>query len=179
MLEGDRWAKEAFYRKHVDRAYRVARRLVRNEPDAEDVVQEAFAQAFVDLVKLRDRAALRPWFLRIVVNRAHRKFRRRQVLQFLGWATPSDEGAVMVHEEASPEVRVELSLLSEALETVGVAQKTAWVLRRVEGLSLLEVAEACAVSLATVKRHIARVDEEVLAFVGTEGKPAPAQEALL
>lgn len=175
MRSGERWAKEAFYRKHVERAYRLARRLVRNDADADDVVQEAFAQAFVDLGKLRDPGALRPWFLRIVVNRAHRKFRRRRVLSFLGLTPPPDSGAVFVHHEAPPDVRAELALLAQTLDQMAVAQRTAWVLRRVEGLSLQEVAQACDVSLATAKRRIASADGAVRQFLAL-GAEAGSEE---
>jgi RNA polymerase sigma-70 factor (ECF subfamily) len=143
MLRGDSWAKEAFYRKHVAQAYRVARRLVGTIHDTEDVVQEAFAQAFVDLPRLRKPEALRGWFLRIVVNRAHRKFRKRKVLSFLGWGADFEYGSYEESPECSPEVAMELRLSQHALAHAPGDARACWVLRRVEGCSLTEVAEAC------------------------------------
>lgn len=169
ILSGDSWAKEAFYRKHVAQAYRVARRLVGHGPDAEDVVQEAFSQAFVDLPHLRNPDTLRSWFLRIVVNRAHRKFRRRRVLKFFGWGADFEWDDFETSGQCPADVAAELTLVSSVLENVPASARTAWVLRRVEGCSLAEVAEACGCSLATIKRRIASVDECVNGHVFGSG----------
>lgn len=160
MLSGDRWAKEAFYRKHVERAYRVAFRLVRHRADAEDCVQEAFSQAFCALPKLREPSSVRAWFLRIVVNRAHRRFRRRRALQFFG-AAVEEASDVLVQSSSSAEVHSELALVEQALGRTSAVDRAAWILRRVEGCSLSEVAAACSASLATVKRRIARADQTI------------------
>lgn len=168
MLAGERYAKEAFYRKHVDQAYRIARRLVGSVADSEDVVQEAFSQAFSDLPQLRNPATLRAWFLRIVVNRAHRKFRTRRFLSLFGFANEDDGEAFEVASGCPADVAAELALVQSLLQSFSPGERAAWLLRRVEGCSLGEVAEACACSLATAKRRIAKVDVHVSRHVAGE-----------
>jgi DNA-directed RNA polymerase specialized sigma24 family protein len=77
----------------------------------------------------------------------------------------------LVHESASPEVRVELQRIDGALRRLNAAVRFAWILRRVEGYSLLEVADACRCSLATVKRRVAAADRRVREWVEVEPTP--------
>ena len=169
MITDEAWAKEAFYRKHVEQAYRVARRLVRNPTDAEDIVQEAFSQAFRDIEKLREPSAVRGWFMRIVVNRAHRKFRRRNLLRIFGLDKSTEESLERVpSSDLCAESRTELALANRVLEQAGLTARTAWLLRHVEGYTLPEAALATDCSLATVKRRIAEVNRLLEAHLSQE-----------
>jgi len=156
MLAGESWAFDAFYRKHVERCYRLALRLVAHREDAEDVVQDAFSEAFRDLGQLKELGALGGWLRRIVVNRAHRRFRRRNLLRRLGIG-PSE--VVPLEELGGPQISqeslVELRFVGAALNRASGSARTCWILRHVEGHSLAEVAELAGVSLATAKRRIA------------------------
>ncbi len=155
VLTDDAWAKEAFYRKHVELVFRTSLRLVGSRSDAEDVVQDSFAEAFRDLKKLREPAAARAWLLRIAVHRAHKLFRRRKLLRILGLDRNEDASlAAFASPGASPETRFELLCVDRALAQVGAAARSAWLLRYVEGHGLQEVAELTGCSLATVKRRI-------------------------
>jgi RNA polymerase sigma-70 factor, ECF subfamily len=76
----------------------------------------------------------------------------------------------------SAEQRLQLSRLDQALMALPVPLRLAWMLRHVEGCELAEVAEQCSCSLATIKRRIARADEQLKARVhpgaaGEEGEP--------
>lgn len=160
MATDEAWAKEAFYRKHVAQAFRIARRLVGQQSDAEDIVQEAFSQAFRDIDKLREPAAVRGWFMRIVVNRAHRKFRRRNILRALGLEKSSEDCLTdIVSDTFSPESRAELAWANRVLRQASLQSRTAWLLRHVEGYTLPETATATGCSLATVKRRIKEVND--------------------
>lgn len=160
MITNEAWAKEAFYRKHVEQAYRVARRLVRNSTDAEDIVQEAFSQAFRDIESLREPAKVRGWFMRIVVHRAHRKFRRRNLLRLFGLDKSSEDSLDRIPSAGlSAESCAELALANRVLERASLAARSAWLLRHVEGYTLPEAALATDCSLATVKRRIFEVNQ--------------------
>lgn len=155
-LEGDAWAKEALFRRHVVAVTRLATRLMDRRADADDIVQEAFAHALHDLPKLREPAAFRGWLMQLTVNRARAVFRRRRIVRFVGFdREPADGGyADLADAGASPETRLELALLDRALRRLPVEQRLAWTLRRVEGHRLREVAELTGASLATVKRRV-------------------------
>jgi RNA polymerase sigma-70 factor (ECF subfamily) len=74
---GDGASYEQLVRTYGGRMLAVARRLVRNEEDARDCVQEAFLQAFRNIEKFEQRASLGSWLHRIVVNAALMKLRAR------------------------------------------------------------------------------------------------------
>src|SRR4051812_12587950 len=77
---GERWAEEAFYRRHVLHVVGLAQRLLGNSWDAEDVAQETFIAAFQIWDQLRDAERVRSWLMQIAVRQVHRKFRKRRLL---------------------------------------------------------------------------------------------------
>ncbi len=157
IRRGERWAEEAFYRRHVEHVIGLAQRLLRNFADAEDVAQDTFATAFQIWDQLRDEDRARNWLMQIAVRKVHRKFRKRRLLRLLGLDRSIEDAPLeaLAREDASAEVRSELALLDSALSSLGVDVRMAWMLRHIEGLTLEEVAEQCQCSLATVKRRIA------------------------
>lgn len=78
VLDGDRQAFEEIVFAHEHSVYRIARRILGNREDAEDVAQEVFAAAFTNLGSFDSRQPLRPWIARITVNTAISYRRRRQ-----------------------------------------------------------------------------------------------------
>ncbi|MFT3922675.1 MAG: RNA polymerase sigma factor [Myxococcales bacterium] len=168
--QSDGWAEEALFRRHVGRVVQLAQRLLGPNAEADDVVQDSFLIALEQLPKLRDGSAFRAWLLRIVVHQAHRRFRKRRMLARLGIVS-SDELDVLssqTREDLTPESKAELRRLDAVLLRLSVSERTAWVLRHVEGYRLEEVADACQCSLATAKRWLKRADEQVRARVRIE-----------
>ena len=161
---GERWAVEAFYRRHIVQVLGLAQRLLGNSADAEDVAQDTFATAFEIWHQLRDFERSRAWLLQIAVRKVHRKFRKRRVLRLLGLdQTVADLPLdALAREDLSAELRSELMLLDAALRTVAPQAKIAWLLRYVEGLGMEQVAERCECSLATAKRRVAAAQRVVL-----------------
>lgn len=160
---GDPWAEEALFRRHVAKVAQVAARLLGRTAEADDVIQDSFVIALEQLPKLREGAAFRAWLLRIVVHQAHRRYRKRRMLNRLGFVSHEDTDTLssQVRDDADSETHAELRKLDAVLGRLGSKERFAWVLRNVEGYQLEEVADACECSLATVKRWIAKVDERV------------------
>jgi len=167
ISRGDAWAEEAFYRRHVAGVRAVVRRLLGSSMDAEDVVQDAFVTAFEIWGQLRDPQQAGRWLLTIAIRKVHRRFRKRRLLRLLGLDRTTDDTTLeaLGRSDATGEARAELALLDRALERVSAAERVAWMLRYVEGMSLDEIAESCDCSLATAKRRIAAVHERVRAHV--------------
>jgi RNA polymerase sigma-70 factor, ECF subfamily len=156
LARGDRWAQEAFYRKYVALVWGVSLRLMGNRSDAEDLVQDTFAEALRDAKQLRDGRAFRRWVMSIAVHQAHRRFRRRRVLRTLGLDRGEEVATLdtLASPGAGPEVETELRKLGELLETLPARRRIVWTLRVLQGCSLDEVAELCGCSLATAKRDV-------------------------
>ncbi len=172
---GDRWAEEALYRRYVGQVVSLARRLLRNSADAEDVAQETFITAFDIWSQLRDYERARSWLLQICVRLVHRKFRRRRLLRLLGLDQSFDDLplAALARDDATAEVRSELKLLDTVLQSLSDKCRIPWMLRYVEGLPLDEVADRCECSRATVKRRLAVAHRHVSRRVQLE---EPADE---
>jgi RNA polymerase sigma-70 factor, ECF subfamily len=160
LIDGDRWAKEAVYRRYVRMVWSTALRLCGSRAEADDIVQDTFVEALRDVSRLRDVGALRPWLLRIAVHQTQRRFRRRVLLRRLGFGSGDDEAtlAALVDPAASPELLAELSRVDRALAEVSIVERFTWILRHVEGHTLEEVATLSACSLATAKRRLQRVN---------------------
>jgi RNA polymerase sigma-70 factor (ECF subfamily) len=160
---GDRAAEEAIYRRHVRYIAGMVARLLDNRAEAEDCVQETFAIALERLGAVRDGDALRAWIARIAVSQVRRRYRKRRLLRMLGLDGGADDAVLegSAWTGASPEVAADVARIHALLVSLPVEQRIAWSLRHVEGLSLGEVAEGCACSLATVKRRIAAADTRV------------------
>ncbi len=160
---GDRWAEEAFYRRHVALVVGLAQRLLGNSWDAEDVAQETFITAFEIWNQLRDYERARAWLMQIAVRKVQRRFRRRALLRLLGLDRGVDDLPLdaLAREDTSAEVRSELLVLNGVLKSLPSKSRIPWMLRYVEGLPLDEVAEKCDCSLATAKRRIASAHRAV------------------
>lgn len=166
-LEGDRWAKEALYRRHVRRVTNAVTRMIGRTADADDAVQEAFLIAFTRLPDLRDPAAFKGWLSQIAVNEVRGKLRRRKWLKRLALDREEDDVTLesLASKEATPDVRAELARLDALIARMDPELRMAWMLRFVEGWELTEVATAIGCSLATAKRRIKKAREIIDAHV--------------
>ncbi len=165
-VTGDRWSKEVLYRRHAGYLLGIAARLLRSRGDGEEVVQDTFIVGFGELASLREPAALRSWLAQIAVRLVRRRVRRSRLFRLFGFAGGEDGRGLLAQAAPAlaPDARAELALLDRALVRLRTEPQIAWTLRRVEGLSLAEVASACACSLATAKRRIAEADAWIERF---------------
>jgi RNA polymerase sigma-70 factor (ECF subfamily) len=154
-LRGERWSEEALYRRHARRLHDVATRVLGRMSDAEDAVQDAFLTAFTNLKDLRDPARFEAWLYRILLNSARGKLRRRRLMRSLGLDRGEDDGALAqtASPSAPPDALAELARIDRVLSSVSAEARLVWVLNRVEGWSLGEIAEALDISLPTAKRR--------------------------
>lgn len=152
----DEQAFAELYGRHARYVAGVVYRILGNDADVDDLVQETFLDARASLKSLEDARALRAWLVTITVRRVHRhlKKRRRRALFFFGIAELSARSS-------DPRDREAVDDLYDALDTLPPDLRVPWSLARIEQLTLPEVAEACEVSLATVKRRIADADERI------------------
>lgn len=156
-LGGDRWAEEALYRRHVRRVTDVCTRVLGRTHEADDVVQETFLTALRKLETLREADCFPQWILRIAMNEARMKLRKRRLLRALGLDRGLDDATLesLASREAPSDVIAELGAIDRALAGASADERMAFVLRTVEGLTLPEVADALGCSLATAKRRLA------------------------
>jgi RNA polymerase sigma-70 factor, ECF subfamily len=165
--EGESWATEALFRRHIRAVGNLALRMLRNPEDADDVVQDTFAVALDKLDSLKEPEAFRAWLFSIAVRHVHRRLRRRRLLTALGFVRMEETTlADLAAPNLASETRAELALLDRALLAVPLADRLPWMLRHVEGEPLATVAAICGCSLATVKRRIGRAELAIQRHLG-------------
>ncbi|MEM6956540.1 MAG: sigma-70 family RNA polymerase sigma factor [Myxococcota bacterium] len=167
---GESWAQGALARRHLPMALRVAGRIMPASADREDIVQDAFVKAFSRLGSVREGDAFAGWLRAIVVRTALNRVRRRKLERTLGLqrSEAADLSQVVGHE-ADPLQRARLQEVYAILERVPAADRVAYVLRVIEGLTISEVAQATGSGTSTVKRRVRRVEAAVSALEHADG----------
>lgn len=133
-------------------------RLLGRDGDVDDLVQDVFLAAVEGLGELREVGALKGWLATLTVRLAGRKLRRRRIAQFFGFDGKEHD---VVAPGATPEERALLGQVYQALDSVDVEARVAWVLRHIEGEGLDQVAKLCGCSLATAKRRISAAQQDI------------------
>jgi RNA polymerase sigma-70 factor (ECF subfamily) len=156
---GDRTALDDLFGRHRAVAYRVAYRLLGNEADALDAVQEGFVKVLTHLAGFQGRSSFRTWLLRVVSNAAldlGRARGRREAGRTDFDETDGPDPGLLVWDD--PALGVEQAdlrgLLDAALQKLPAAQRQTFVLHVDAGLSYREVAEVLGISIGTVMSRL-------------------------
>ena len=162
---GDREAFRAIMQRCNQRLFRIARAVVRDDAEAEDVLQEAYTRAFAAIAGFRGEAGVATWLTRIVLNEAHGRLRVRrptveldevetaqvsaQVLSFPGRNGAEDPEA----DAARAQIR---RMLEHAVDDLPEPFRLVFILREVEELSVEETAAHLGIRPETVKTRLHR-----------------------
>jgi RNA polymerase sigma-70 factor (ECF subfamily) len=183
LRAGDEAAYEDLVRRETRHLLAVARRLLRNEEDAQDAVQQAFLSAFKALPSFNGQSRLTTWLHKIVANAALMKLRTRgrrpeesvedllpsfledghHAERFNEWGLPAD--IRMVRQETRARVRTTIERLPETYRTV-------LMLRDIEEFSTEETAEALGITATAVKVRLHRARQALLKLLTPELSPA-------
>lgn len=158
------------YERYHQPLYRYCRSIVREDADAQDVLQSTFASAFVALRRGQRDAPLRPWLFRIAHNEAISLIRRRRGDVELA---DSPEQCVGSAEDRAEE-RARLALLVEDLRELPDRQRSALVMRELSGLSHEEIAVALETSVGAAKQAVFEARRALMEFV--EGRSMVCEE---
>ena len=162
---GDTEAFSELVRHYERRVYRLAKNITRHDEDAEDVLQEAFLKAYEHLDRFQGNSAFYTWLVRIAVNEALMKLRKRKTDRTVPLDEPIDLGEdVMQREiavwEDNPEQRYSREemqkILDDAVDTLKPDFRTVFVLRDIEEMSTEETAETLGISIPAVKSRLLR-----------------------
>jgi RNA polymerase sigma-70 factor (ECF subfamily) len=167
---GQRDALDELFRRYRLLAYRVAFRLLGNEADALDAVQEGFVKVLTHLESFQGRSTFKTWLLRVVSNAAldlGRQRGRREVLS-LDNATTDDDASQPTTTD-NPALGLERAdlrlLLDQALATLPKAQQRTFVLHADGELSYREVSEVLGISMGTVMSRLHYARQKLRAFL--------------
>lgn len=145
---------EILMRRHNQRVYRVARAVLKDEHEAEDVMQQAYINAYLHLAQFEDRAQFSTWLTRITVREALARRRRSKP------EDPVDTFDDMHADQPDPEHQAyagELGrLIEDAVDTLPEGYRVVFMLREVEGLSTNETAATLELGEEAVKTRLHR-----------------------
>jgi RNA polymerase sigma-70 factor (ECF subfamily) len=163
--EGDTAAFGELVRRYEGKIFRLAQHVTQNREDAEDVLQETFMKAYEHLDQFQGNSKFYTWIVRIAVNQALMKLRRRKTDKSVSLDETIDTGEdTMVREIAAwdedPEQRFsrdELGgILDTAVKSLEPPYRSVFVLRDIDELSTEETAEALGLSVPAVKSRLLR-----------------------
>jgi RNA polymerase sigma-70 factor (ECF subfamily) len=149
-------AQAAFFDQYERDVRKVLVRILGTTPDVADALQDTFVRAFKSAHQVKDALALRGWLLRVAVSVAIDHLRSRQRLR---WLVFSNEATVDVPADSvTPELRAALRDTYHVLDKLPHEERIAFALRHIDEMELAEIAGVCSVSLATIKRRLARAE---------------------
>jgi RNA polymerase sigma-70 factor (ECF subfamily) len=166
--------------RHNQRLFRTARSVLRNDAEAEDVVQETYLKAFTNLATFRGDSQLSTWLTRIALNAALERIRRRRPTadleqidveanrpggRILAFPTTAFSAADPETETSRHQVR---QLLERAVDDLPGNFRAVFVLRDVEGMSIDETAEQLQIKPETVKTRLHRARKMLRATIEAE-----------
>lgn len=161
-------AAEAFtslVNRYEGRIFRLARHITQNPEDAEDVLQETFLKAYEHLEDFQGNSKFYTWLVRIAVNQALMKLRKRKTDSTVSLDEPIDTGEETVTREIAvwdpnPELtysREEIrAILQNAIDSLPPAFRAVFALRDIEGLSTEETATMLNLTIPAVKSRLLR-----------------------
>ena len=163
---GRREAFAALMTRGNQRLFRIARGVVRDESEAEDVLQEAYVRAFAKLSEFRGEASIFTWLTRIVLNEAHGRLRKRRPTVELSAIedAQSGSGRILMFPSAltsdDPERDAALAetrrLLERAVDALPEPFRLVFIMREVEDCSIAETAANLGIKPETVKTRLHR-----------------------
>ncbi|MFB3918141.1 MAG: RNA polymerase sigma factor [Terriglobales bacterium] len=161
VLAGDTALFEVLMRRHNQRLYRVARAILRDDTESEDVMQDAYVRAFQHLTQFEARAKFSTWLTRIAINEALARSRRRNRWQSIEPAEPNGEPMITLTSSApDPEQRASsgetVALLEQAISKLPESYRTVLVLRDLEDMSTAATAQVLELSEENVKIRLHR-----------------------
>ena len=162
---GDASAFSELVQRYERKIYRLAKHITQNDEDAEDVLQESFMKAYTHLDSFQGDSKFYTWLVRIAVNEALMKLRKRKSDRTVSLDEPQDTGEDLVAREIAvwdddPEKkysREELAeILNEAVQSLKPSFRTVFVLRDIEELSTEDTAQTLGISIPAVKSRLLR-----------------------
>jgi RNA polymerase sigma-70 factor (ECF subfamily) len=189
ILRGLRAGIESAYQELIDRyeqpIFNMVYRLLGNQTDACDVVQEVFLKVFRSVHSFREQSSLRTWIYRIAVNEAHnhrrwfaRHCRREVPLEKdrtdydYSIELAQDPGRSPYDQALDSETR---AMVERALTKINPLFRTAVVLRDIQNMSYEEIADILQISLGTVKSRILRGREALRRELNQQSSPGLAE----
>jgi RNA polymerase sigma-70 factor, ECF subfamily len=158
ILAGEKDLYEVIIRRYNQRLYRIARSIVQDEEEAEDVVQDTYTRAFEHLAQFEGRALFSTWLTRIAVHASLHRMRLRSRLKVIDSAFSRESRSTQMtqtpeHMQLKEETR---AILENAIDHLPQAYRSVLIMRLLEAMTTSETAQCLDISEETVKIRLVR-----------------------
>jgi RNA polymerase sigma-70 factor, ECF subfamily len=160
LQRADLRAQRVAWDRYAPTVYRLAHRALGSTEDARDVMQDTLACVFAKAGTIDKPDSLKAFVMSVMIRTLKYELRRRRMRRWLVLSKTGElpDAATSEPDHASRQL---LRRFYDVLDTLGAEMRLVFVLRRIEGLTLEEVAETMGLSLATVKRRLALATEKL------------------
>ena len=166
---------EYFVRRYQRKITRVAYRLLRDSGEADCAAQESFLRAYQNLNDFREGSTFETWVTRICINWCKDRLKRRRIVFYFHQAPVEEDGEsgprdLAPHPDPSPERRAMSREIRErlrsAMESLSPRQRTVFILKHFEELSIPEIADLTHLDSGTIKSHLFRAAHKIRERLG-------------
>lgn len=162
-LEKDAKAQYQIYKLYADAMFNVSRRMLKNEEDARDILQESFVDAFSKLHNFRFDASFGSWLKRIVVNKCINFINKKRLLTTdLEKVNHLD---LIEEQDDDFDWDIEVEMLKKAIKKLPLGAKTVLNLYAFEGYDHQEIAAILSVSVSTSKAQYSKAKKKIRGFL--------------
>ncbi len=167
--EGDAAGYEILYEKYSRAMYHTSLRIVNNTADAEDILQEAFIDAFRWLNTFQNRSSFGAWLKRIVVNKSINKIKREK-LHFVDIDQTDVHSIVEEETENEQDIVFKVEEIKKAIKMLPAGYRTVLCLHLMEDYKHEEIAEILGISHNTVRSQYIRAKKKLLEIIKQGGR---------
>jgi RNA polymerase sigma factor (sigma-70 family) len=167
LKQGNEAAFKQVFDAHQDRIYNTILYMIQSAEEAEDLTQEVFVDVFLSMENFKAQSKLSTWIYRIAVNKAlnHQRFKKAKkrlgaVLSIFN-LSPADNAPDFIHPGILLENKELSESLYQAINQLPEKQKTAFVLRQLEDLSYIEIAEVMQTTTPSVESLLFRAKQNL------------------
>jgi RNA polymerase sigma factor (sigma-70 family) len=161
IIKGEKELYEVIMRKYNQRLYRIARSIIKDDSEIDDVLQETYIKAFEHLDQFEGRSQFSTWLTRILINQANASILKKNRRQNSIGSELSDTVKEAASSfEPTPDQQImnkELKkYLEDAIDQLPETLRAVYIMREVEGLSVAETSECLSISVENVKTRLHR-----------------------
>ena len=176
VVAGEKELYEIIMRRHNQRLFRISRAYVNDSNEAEDIVQQAYINAYENLPRFEGRSKFFTWLTRILINEALlRSKQRKRSVPLEVHASENGEEHEFAHEETATEENPAEKVMNDELRTIlertidGLPTKyrSVFVMREIDEMSIAETSESLGISAANVKVRLNRAKEVLKQRIGS------------
>lgn len=157
--KGNRQAQSELYRLYSQAMYNICLRMVKNESDAEDLLQNSFVDVFTKLNSFKQQSSIGAWIKRVVINNCINFLKKRR-LQFEEFQDHYTDTLADTREEV-PDVSLNVQSINVAMQALPDGYRVVFSLYLFEGYDHREIAEILHISEATSKSQYSRAKKKI------------------